>query len=236
VKDNTALLLAGAFAMGMKIFQDLTSVLSSVAEQVASYIGCIIGSLLANLGGGFDVGGGGQQSVQNFTPTGAGCFAAETRVLMPDGRLKMISEIRVGDVVKTGAASTDVAHVAEVLERDSTKARDLQFSWVNGDRTDSVRTTDEHLFWVDGQGWVEARSLRPGDWLRDEYGRPVRVTENHRIAEALHVYTFRLREDTAFYANGVLVHDMCGFWNPETVAAQSGDGPPKPQPLGKEGR
>src|SRR6185503_8771400 len=119
VKDNTLLMCAGAFAMGMKIFGDVTSVLSSVAEQAASYVGCVLGSLLSNLGAGAGAGAGGgqtdQQAVQNFVPTGNGCFAAETRVLLADGRFKTIAEIKPGDAVKTGTGPNDVAHVVETM-------------------------------------------------------------------------------------------------------------------------
>ena len=45
--DNTLLMCAGAFAMGMRIIGDLTSVFAGVAEQAASYIGCVLGSLLS---------------------------------------------------------------------------------------------------------------------------------------------------------------------------------------------
>jgi hypothetical protein len=187
--------------------------------------------LLANLGAGIGGGagsGGAQQTVQNFTPTGDGCFAAETRILLPDGRLKMISEIKVGDVVKTGVGRNDIAHVTEVIQFNSAKARKLEFTWPNSTRYDYLRTTDEHMFWVDGKGWTEARSLHAGDWLLDDSARPVRITENKRIDEPLQVYTFRLREDPAFYANGILVHDMCGFWTPERAAAEIPEHDPPP--------
>jgi hypothetical protein len=58
----------------------------------------------------------------------------------------------------------------------------------------------------------------------------VRITQNRRIDGPLPVFTFRLREDPAFYANGVLVHDMCGFWTPEgPVAGFPTRGPPAPR-------
>jgi hypothetical protein len=237
IKDNTLLMCAGAVAMGMKIFGDVTSVLSSVAEQAAGYIGCVLGSLLADLGGGFgggSSGGGGQQTVQNFAQTGPHCFSADTRVSLADGREKIISEIKVGDLVKTGAGRDNTAHVTEVLQFNSAKARKLEFTWSSG-RSDSLRATDEHLFWVDGKGWTEARSLRAGDWLLDDSSRPVRITENQRIDEPLQVYTLRLREDVAFYANSILVHDMCGFWAPERAVAKIPDGgPPPPQSLARK--
>jgi hypothetical protein len=225
IKDNTLLMCAGAVAMGMKIFGDVTGVLASVAEQAASYIGCVIGSLLSNLGSGIAGGGGGgggsQQAVQNFTQGGPICFAADTQVLLADGHTKSISEIKTGDLVKTGSNSNNVAHVTEVFALASDRIRDLHFTWPRAGRSNSVRTTDEHLFWVDGKGWVEAKKLKVGDWLLDEGARPVQITENRRYAGTLPVYTFRLREDSAFYANGVLVHDMCGVITPGAAIADS---------------
>ncbi|MGZ8901289.1 MAG: polymorphic toxin-type HINT domain-containing protein, partial [Limisphaerales bacterium] len=223
IRDNTLLMCAGAVAMGMRIFGDLTGVLSSVAEQAASYIGCVLGSLLSNFGG---IGGGSgpaaattQQAVQNFQRGGPVCFAADTRVLMADGTSMTIDQIKVGDLVRTGKESENVAHVAEVFELTSSAVRDIEFTWPGGARSDLLRATDEHMFWVDGKGWVEAHALRVGDWLLDDQGRPVQITQTQRYKGALQVYTFRLREDAAFYANGVLVHDMCGF-----VTAEYGGG------------
>jgi large repetitive protein len=238
VKDNTLLMCAGAVAMGMKIFGDVTSVLSSVAEQAASYIGCVIGSLLSNFGSGIGGGGGGggeQQSVQNFAQGGSICFSAETRVMLADGRLKMISEIKTGDFVKTGPDRSNVAHVAEVFALTSDRVRDLHFTWPGTGRSDSVRTTDEHLFWVDGKGWVEAQSLHVGDWLLDDTARSVQVTESRRYEGTLPVYTFRLREDPSFYANGILVHDMCGFVRPDAIASGEPPGPPASRVASQEG-
>ena len=151
-------------------------------------------------------------------------------MLLADGRFKTIAEIKPGDLVKTGPGRNDVAHVVETFERTTTKGREIQFIWPGRNRSDSLRTTDEHLFWEDGQGWVEAQKLKAGDWLLDDAARRVQVTESWRIDGPLHVFTFRLREDQAFYANGVLVHDLCGWWTPESPLATPTRGPPSPTP------
>jgi len=234
VSDNTLLLLAGAVAMTMRIVGDLTSVLASIPEQIASYVGCVLGSLLSQFGG-FSAGGASgpttsQQSGQNFSQGGPHCFAAETRVLLADGRFKTIAEIKPGDMVKTGPGRKEVAHVSEVFELTSAKIREIQYAWPDGNRHDALRTTDEHLFWEDRKGWVEAQQLKAGDWLVDESARRVQVTGNQRLDGPLPMYTLRLREDPAFYANGVLVHDLCGWWTPEVAAAIPTRGPPAPTP------
>ena len=71
-------------------------------------------------------------------------------------------------------------------------------------------TTDEHLFWVDGKGWTPANRLQPGDWLLTEGAGRVQVSGNSPEKRSCEVFTLQLRGDSAFYANGVLVHDMCG--------------------------
>jgi len=219
-KDNTLIMLAGAVAMTMKIVQDLTSVLASIPEQIASYIGCVIGSLLAGLGDG----GGGPaaasgSSVQNFQQGGPECFIADTRVFMADGSWKTIDQIRTGDRVKTGLATSAIATVAETMDRMSDKVRRVEFTAARSLATNSVCATDEHLFWVDGRGWVEAAKLRAGDWLFHEDGHRVQVTASMALGQSRRVYTFRLSGDSAFYANGVLVHDLCGWWTPEGPVA-----------------
>jgi len=72
---------------------------------------------------------------------------------------------------------------------------------------------------VDGRGWVEAAKLRAGDWLFHEDGHRVQVTASMALGQSRRVYTFRLSGDSAFYANGVLVHDLCGWWTPEGPVA-----------------
>jgi methionine-rich copper-binding protein CopC len=221
VKDNTLLAIAGAVAMTMKIYQDVTSVLASIPEQIASYIGCLIGSLLSNFGGfgGFGAGsGGGQESVQNFQQGGAGCFAPDTRVLLADGRCKTIDQIKAGDVVKSGTGRNEISTVSDTYTRLSKTVREIRFQPPGSQCEESVRTTDEHLFWVDGKGWLMASQLQVGQWLFNDQGRRVQITASERIQESLLVYNLKLRGDVAFYANGILVHDLCGDWSPDGPA------------------
>jgi hypothetical protein len=227
VKDNSLLEIAGGIALGMKIFSDLTGMFASVAEQVASYIGCVIGSLLSNLGGfGGPAGGGSgpsQAATQNFARGGPACFEAGTLVSMADGRQRSIGELRPGDRVRTGTRPDDVASVSHVFKRRVETVRVVRFEEVGSAKPQQpVVTTDEHLFWVDGKGWTVANQLRPGDWLLTDVARRVKVADTIRETRTCEVYTLQLRGDSAFYAGGVLVHDMCGLdqANLTTVAAE----------------
>jgi hypothetical protein len=216
IKDNTLLAIAGGVAIGMKLYQDITGLFASIPEQIASYIGCVIGSLLAR---GMDSGtgsGNGQGSMQEFSPTGGGCFAAETRVLLDDGRLKRIDEIRVGDNVRCGAGRGENAAVADIYHFQVESCRKVTFSV--GSATEDIITTDEHLFWVDGAGWTAAAKLHVGDWLLTSDGRRAQVRSSIVSRDAREVFTLKLAGDTAFYANGVRVHDLCGTQAPPGVA------------------
>ena len=228
--DQTLIALAGAAALTLSIYGYASGIASALAlapEALAAYLGCVLGTLLAGLGfgggGGGGGGGGPQQSVQNFQPSGGGCLAAETRVLMSDGRLKMISEINTNDVVRSGRDSGNVAVVKQVCVIDGAAVHELRVRHVRGGPAPSITATGEHLFWVDGRGWTRVEDLKPGDWLSSEEGAPIEIVENRLLDHPMKVYTLRLERDDAFYANDVLVHDLCGADLPvATVSTEMG--------------
>jgi len=76
-----------------------------------------------------------------------------------------------------------------------------------------VTTTPEHRIWVDGTGWRPAGDLVEGDWLQTYEGRFTQVSELKTKDEPTRVYTFQLKGDNAFFANGILVEDLCGGQN-----------------------
>jgi hypothetical protein len=212
-KDGTAIAVAGSVAITMMIVRNAMTAALPLPYKVAIYVGCVLGRLFGDSGPGGG-GSGPPGSGGAFVPGGPPCFAADTRVLMADGTLKTIDQIQSGDKVRTGPRPSDVAVVADALTHPSDKVRRIDFSLPRSGVTNSVRATDEHLFWVDGQGWVEARGLHVGDWLFQDQNKRVQVTSSERVPGSMNVFTLRLRGDSAFYANGVLVHDMCGWWTP----------------------
>lgn len=50
----------------------------------------------------------------------------------------------------------------------------------------------------------------------------IKVLTNHKLDKAIRVHSFQLKGDSAFYANGVLVRDMCGLGGVKQVAAGKG--------------
>jgi hypothetical protein len=108
-----------------------------------------------------------------------------------------------------------VATVSEIHSRKTGQAREIRFRLPGDSEPQVVRTTDEHFFWVDGKGWKMASQLAVGDWLFNDHDQRLQITANQRLGGPLEVYTFKLRGDMAFYANGVLAHDLCGAWTPD---------------------
>jgi hypothetical protein len=206
--SGTALLVAGAAACGFVAAQAASSALGIVTAPLvaaASYIGCLIGNLLAGDGGGGGGGGGTLPDRPAVAPDGGGCLAPDTLVLMSDGSLKQISEVRPSDVVRTGSGPNNLAVVSAVYPMGSQPVEEIDFG-----KQSKVVATMEHLFWVDGKGWTAVSRLRAGDWLFNATDRRVQITGIKMLDSKTNVFTFKLSGDDAFYANDVLVHDLCG--------------------------
>jgi Bacterial Ig domain/Protein of unknown function (DUF642)/Divergent InlB B-repeat domain len=199
-------IIAGSFAEPLEV----------LANYLGSTLGCIVGQFL-NFGGG---GGGsfataGPRSNTGFTQ-GAGCFVAATMILMADGTMKHISDISTNDVVRSGVHSQNIAMVNGIHSLLATNVHEIRFGDANGKNTGSILVTEEHLIWVDGKGWSPAGGLKTGDWMFDSTGSRIQVLANKPVAETSKVYTLSLSGDNAFYANGVLVHDLCGAAPPQS--------------------
>lgn len=160
-------------------------------------------------GGGSSGGGGGGTRGYTDYGTGGGCFAAGTEVLLADGRLVPIEQIRTNDIVRTGPDPRERAKVIEVEERAAEAL--IEITLTDGRK---LAATPEHQIWVDAKGWVFAKDISQGDWLFTAAATRIRVAGVTRVEQKTKVYTFTNREDHAFYANGVLVRDSCGDKTP----------------------
>ena len=136
---------------------------------------------------------------------------------MADGTFKAISDIQTNDLVRSGPQPENVAVVNGKYTLAADRLCEVRFAANDAGAPGSVLATEDHQFWVDGRGWVQARSLAAGDWLFDAQGRRARVLASQTVERHATVYSFSLSGDTAFYANGVLVHDTCGATPPATL-------------------
>ncbi|WP_371778487.1 polymorphic toxin-type HINT domain-containing protein [Streptosporangium subroseum] len=159
-------------------------------------------------------------------------FVPGTKVLMADGSLKPIEDVKVGDKVlatdpesgKTKAKSVtalitgeDNKHLVQVtVDTDGAK----------GHQTGLVIATEIHPFWVPKlHKWVDAKDLKSGMWLRTAAGTRVQVTAIKKWTAYQRVHNLTIADIHTYYvlagATPVLVHNSnC----PPGGAPRSSDG------------
>ncbi len=136
------------------------------------------------------------------------CFVAGTYVLALDG-LKRIENIVAGD--KIMAANPDTFEIAEkkVLETYVRQVDKLVHLTINGEE---IVTTDNHPFYVQGRGFIEAGSLLVGDKLVSVNGEDLFV-EDYSIElteETISVYNFQVEDFHTYFISEykVWVHNV----------------------------
>ena len=141
------------------------------------------------------------------------CFVAGTKVMTADG-LKDIEDVEVGDYVLAENPETGEQEYKEVVNT-YIHEKDIIVHIYVGD--DEIETTREHPFYVEGIGFVQAGSLKPGDILRLADGRnlEVREVETEHLSEPVYVYNFEVEDYHTYFVSGlgVLVHNSCGPGN-----------------------
>lgn len=192
----------------------LAAAWGSFAEFTIGFVGQALGCIIGNF---FDPGGGGNayypgtRCDSTYNCDAFPCFGADTKVWMADGSWKEIQNIRSSEKVRTGLLDTQLATVRHTYTNASDNILQLKLvDAVTGVTKGDLTVTGEHLMWVDGKGWIAACNLKVGDWLSTFDGANYIVAEMKATKQVIPVYSLQLEGDSAFYANGVLVHDMCG--------------------------
>ncbi|MER2520863.1 MAG: Hint domain-containing protein [Bdellovibrionales bacterium] len=133
------------------------------------------------------------------------CLAAHAQVLMADGSMKVLEEIKVGDVVmafsaKAPLAALSPAKVTSVMETTRHHAQ-LGLYEVNG-----IPLTSGHRVLSASGKPVSASYLKKGGKLVGLSGDPVLVTEANRAkGKEEKVYSVTLENADGFVVNGVRV-------------------------------
>ena len=140
-------------------------------------------------------------------------FAPATLVVLADGTRKAISEVAVGDRVRTtdpATGKTVVPTVTALHRNHDTDLADLVVSDGRGHRS-TVHTTQHHRFWDDTTGgWVDAADLRTGDRLHTDDGKAVSVKTVRSFAGLAWMYDLTVDDVHTYYVVAgapVLVHN-----------------------------
>ncbi|MBT2458510.1 hypothetical protein J7E98_28225 [Streptomyces sp. ISL-86] len=109
---------------------------------------------------------------------GKNSFPAGTQVLMGDGSVRPIEEVRIGDFVQATDPDTGVAGPRRV-EATIYTPDDRDFTNITLDASSggaSLTATDHHPFWSEKtRTWTDAADLNAGDLLRTADGNTVRI-------------------------------------------------------------
>ena len=159
---------------------------------------------------GFQMGVSMLSSFSGAASQNMACFIAGTMVLTTAG-LVAIENIKAGDVVISTNPDTLETASKTVLETYVRKVDKLVHLTINGEE---IVTTDNHPFYVQGRGFINAGSLLVGDKLISVNGEDLFV-EKHYIEETdvpVDVYNFQVEDHHTYFVgeSAVWVHnDMC---------------------------
>ena len=164
------------------------------------------------------------------------CFVAGTLILTTAGLLA-IDKIKAGDKVISTDPDTLETSEKTVLETYIRKVDRLVHLVINGEE---VITTDNHPFFVQGRGFIEAGSLLVGDKLVSVNGDDLFV-EKHQIEEfddPVDVYNFQVEDTHTYFIGsfGVWVHNAECVVHPDgEIEITDWEGYPEgaPKPDGK---
>jgi len=142
-----------------------------------------------------DAGGGGG--------TGDSCFPAKTQILMANGNIKNIVDIKVGDYVLTKTSETfsklTKARVLKFYEHPETN----DFLMIN----DVFRLTPNHRIFIN-KAWQRAENLKIGDILLDYNNNEITI-KSIKIQnwKAEKVYNLEIEKYRTYFADGFYVHN-----------------------------
>jgi RHS repeat-associated protein len=146
---------------------------------------------------------------------GAGCFAAGTPVATESGS-RLIEDVRLGDRVLSRDDATGVVSTREVVWLKPPSEQPIVLVTVRDDdgRESVVRTTAEHLFWTEEQGWTTVATLAAGDELKAASGARLTVAVIVQSPVVERVYNFAVDETHTYFVSDaqVWVHNEgeCG--------------------------
>jgi hypothetical protein len=142
------------------------------------------------------------------------CFVAGTLVVTQEGP-KPIEHIEVGDRVAAramGGAENSWRRVLQLFRDADRVIYRITVRTADG-RSDTIGTTREHPFFIDGQWWRGAADLRVGDRIALVDGGVAEVTATAIDAAHADVYNFEVADVHNYFVGpfGVWVHNKCIF-------------------------
>jgi len=147
------------------------------------------------------------------------CFTAGTPIRMSDGSQQTIETVKVGDMVM--ALDGSPARVSRTYVRESDHMREIRYRVTGSSGLNAVdslpqadirrlETTDEHLFWVEGNEWMPAFRTNTGDIIILADGKKAELLSSERFELPTIVYNFDVEGYESYFANDAFVYQECG--------------------------
>jgi len=138
------------------------------------------------------------------------CFAAGTLVKTAAGP-QPIERVQADDLVWSRDEATADVRLKPVVQTFVTPSQplvDLVAATRDG-RTEHLRVTPGHRFWVEGRGWKAAESLAAGEAVAMSDGTAAELVGASSLAERATVYNLEVDEFHTYFVggSGLLVHN-----------------------------
>jgi uncharacterized protein YfaS (alpha-2-macroglobulin family) len=148
-----------------------------------------------------------------------GCFSADTKILMKDGKRKEISQVRTGDTILTLSGENN-NKLVEARVKNTHQAKVNGYLIIN----EKLKTTTNHILYVNNE-WKEAGLIQVGDKLRNNNGNEEFVYSIEWQGGEFEVYNLEVENFHTFIAEDIWVHNDKGggtrsnfedaaYWNP----------------------
>lgn len=134
------------------------------------------------------------------------CFLGETKILMSDGSLKQIKDIKEGNEVFSYDFTTKNLVKSNVLKLKIKENNPGGYLLINN----ILKVTSDHRIWKNNAVWEEAKNFKIGDWFTDSKGNKVELKIVSPVPGVFTVFNLYLDgELNNFFAEDILVHNIC---------------------------
>ncbi len=144
------------------------------------------------------------------------CFVAGTLVLMANGDLKPIEQVKIGDSVLSRNEATGHTAAKSVTATSVKFASAMVALYIGKER---IECTPEHPFYVPGKGFIPAGHLSANTSLIAQTRSTVYIRKvellSHSV-QAIPVYNFTVADYQTYFIgrSNVWVHNQCGWTSP----------------------
>ena len=140
---------------------------------------------------------------------GGGCFLGDTAILLPDGSVQKISDLKIGEYV---AGFDDQGNLMKNVVMNVFKFEVDNYFLLKTSNSE-VKVTAEHPFYVGNGEYKTVVKLNVGDYVYLLNGNSItkeKILFKQRIDQPVNVYNLRVSNTNNYFANSFAVHNKGG--------------------------